>query len=100
VIRYFEEVELVVEEMRRTRRYFMWKSAWWKERVNLRRNVPPLIADGLAAYAWKQASICDRLREKFQELWRIEVLRLKLPSNILEDSYLREEMSRNCTLPF
>jgi hypothetical protein len=66
--RYSEELELSVEEMRRTLQYLRWKSDWWlswdpahpSERV----------ADGRRAYAAKQASQLKSLAMKFEKLWR------------------------------
>ena len=71
--RHEEEVELVVEEMRRTLAYFEWNACEWESRAT----TPPLggraidetTAAGITAYAYKQASIQREMIEVFIDDW-------------------------------
>jgi hypothetical protein len=58
--RWREELILLEEEMRRTVAFCVWKSQWWKERLDLRLDVSLALAEGLRAYALEQA---ERERE-------------------------------------
>ena len=97
--RYEEEVELVVEEMGRTLRYFEWKREWWLSFVSDRSdesdasggsNAPgtssvpgksnvsdksdaslPLdVQGGLRAYAYRQSDVYNNLIASFVGHWR------------------------------
>lgn len=86
VTRFDEEVELVLEEMRRALRFFGWRSSWWR----LRENIQPidgynseLVVSGRLAYARKQASISEKLASKFRRLWLSALSENKLPAHLL-----------------
>ena len=82
VNRFKEEVELVLEEMRRVRRYFMWRRAWWKEREGSGcGGVLPKIMAGRVAYSRKQVTVIDQLDSKFIKIWSNQLKTLKLPIN-------------------
>lgn len=66
--RYAEEEELVVEEMRRTLKYFEWKSNWWLSLDSTHRS--RIFESGQKAYAAKQATMVTDLARKFERLWR------------------------------
>ena len=82
--RYEEEVQLTVEEMGRTLRYFEWKRDWWSSFVSGGSNVSgefdtssksnaPLSAgvqDGLCAYARRQSHVYNDLIASFVSHWR------------------------------
>ena len=97
--RYQEEVELTVEEMGRTLRYFEWKRDWWLSLAPAKSNAlaestvsgesntpgasgksnapgksnasPPAdIQAGLRAYACRQSSVYDNLIASFVNHWR------------------------------
>ena len=82
--RYEEEVQLTVEEMGRTLRYFEWKRDWWSSFVSGGSNVSgefdtssksnaPLSAgvqDGLRAYARRQSHVYNDLIASFVGHWR------------------------------
>ena len=72
--RYEEEVELTVEEMRRTLEFFKWKSKWWLGLQDLRTNSPappdPQVLHGLRAYAHRQSSIYSSLVTTYVDHWR------------------------------
>jgi len=69
-MRWTEEVDLLLEEMRRVGQFLKWHGGWWMERANQRKSVDKGIQEGLSAYAHLQASICHHLKEKFEESWR------------------------------
>ena len=68
-MRWTEEVDLLLEEMRRVGQFIEWHGGWWIEHANQRKSVDKGIQEGLSAYAHCQASICHHLKEKFEESW-------------------------------
>ena len=72
--RHEEEVQLTVEEMRRTLDFFKWKSRWWLSLQNLRADsaVPldPQTHYGLRAYANRQARMYSLLVTTYVNHWR------------------------------
>ena len=70
--RYEEEVQLTVEEMGRTLRYFEWKRDWWLSLTpeRTRCNYPPDVQGGLRAYAHRQSRLYDDLTASFVTHWR------------------------------
>jgi hypothetical protein len=72
--RYREEVQLTVEEMRRTLEFFKWKSRWWLELHSARADSAtppdPQIYHGLRAYAHRQATIYSSLVDVYVNYWR------------------------------
>ncbi len=68
-MRWSEEVELLQEEMRRVLQYFTWHAAWWDSQATQRKGVTPELAEGLAAYAERQASIRRQMLERCQTAW-------------------------------
>jgi len=67
-MRWTEEVDLLLEEMRHVDQFLEWHGGWWMERANQRKSVDKGIQEGLSAYTHRQASIHDHLKEKFEEL--------------------------------
>ena len=74
--RWEEEVELVVEEMRRTLVYFKWLARKWEERATLQRTptssstgADNVTAAGISAYAHKQAALYRKLVDIFVNDW-------------------------------
>ena len=68
--RWNEEVLLVKEEMRRVLAFLEWKAAWWtKEGGRRDLDVRPDIADGIRAYAAKQAHVNRALAHSFKMRW-------------------------------
>ncbi|KAJ6488781.1 hypothetical protein C8R45DRAFT_826688 [Mycena sanguinolenta] len=68
--RWYEDVVLVEEEMRRTVEYGYWSAATWEQRVNGRAGaVEAELQEGLAAYAreqrWRETETCDLLARKW-----------------------------------
>ena len=73
--RYEEEVELTVEEMRRTLEFFKWKSRWWLQLQDVCASsatppAEPQVEHGLRAYAHRQASIYSSLATAYVDHWR------------------------------
>ncbi|KAN0120530.1 hypothetical protein V8E52_004357 [Russula decolorans] len=62
--------QLVKEEMRRVLAFLEWKAVWWTEEGGGKLGVTPDIADGIRAYAAKQASINRKLAQSFEMHWK------------------------------
>ncbi|KAF9490476.1 hypothetical protein BDN71DRAFT_1523131 [Pleurotus eryngii] len=56
-LRWTEEVQLLKEEMRRVLAFLRWQAEWWEGKVCDDESVPRVLAEGLTAYARRQASI-------------------------------------------
>ncbi len=67
--RWQEEVLLVKEEMRCVLAFLEWKAVWWTEEGARDLDVRPDIADGIRAYAAKQAAINRALARSFEMRW-------------------------------
>ncbi|RXW13753.1 hypothetical protein EST38_g12102 [Candolleomyces aberdarensis] len=69
--RYQEEIQLVQEEMDRTLRFFVWKAADWRSKGIAPRTKPisTEYAEGLKAYAERQAALCESLSNSFKSQW-------------------------------
>jgi hypothetical protein len=68
--RWAEEVELVVEEMRRVVTFLDWKAQWWKAQGNARSDyLGADLRDGVSAYAAKQAHIHSAMAQSFAARW-------------------------------
>ncbi|KAG1721611.1 hypothetical protein EDB19DRAFT_1646367 [Suillus lakei] len=67
--RWSEEVELLLEEMRRVLVFLKWQGAWWKERTALRMLDSAPAQEGLTAYACRQSTLHESLVAEFQWLW-------------------------------
>ena len=72
--RYEEEVQLTLEEMRRTLKFFEWKSDRWLESQDQRTTAetsPDLqVQHGLRAYAHRQAAMYSLMVKIFANHWR------------------------------
>jgi hypothetical protein len=69
--RWDEELVLIPEEMRRVLAYLEWKAAWWLVQSDRRQDTTalPTLADGLHAYAHRQASLCIAWRNQYACHW-------------------------------
>ncbi|KAJ2927454.1 hypothetical protein H1R20_g9640, partial [Candolleomyces eurysporus] len=69
--RFQEEIDLVQEEMNRTLRFFVWKAADWRRKGVAPRTKPTSAdhAEGLKAYAERQAVLCQSLHDMFKRQW-------------------------------
>ena len=72
--RYEEEVQLTLEEMRRTLKFFEWKSDRWltsQDQRTTSETAPDLqVQHGLRAYAHRQAAMYSSLVKIFADHWR------------------------------
>jgi len=67
--RWDEEVDLVMEEMRRVLCSMVWRAHYWKSLVSKREVVDATIREGIAAYAEKQAYIAQTMGKRFAKEW-------------------------------
>jgi hypothetical protein len=71
-MRWCEEVELLLEEMRRVQQFLEWQAKWWVsiQEAKQRVSMDDIFHEGMTAYALRQAHIRVKLKEKFAMLWR------------------------------
>jgi hypothetical protein len=69
-MRWEEEVALLHEEMRRVLAFMTWHGDWWGAQACARSFPEDAMAEGVAAYAKKQAGLRFALRDNFTYLWR------------------------------
>lgn len=70
-MRWAEEVELVLEEMRRVKQFLAWQAGWWIEQEYRREaSATEIHSEGLSAYARRQARIRLDLKVHFEHMWR------------------------------
>lgn len=82
--RFAEEKELVLEEMRRVRRYLVWKSQWWLSRARSGcTGIPDAVLSGRESYARKQAHLIEQLSLKFEHKWCSVLPTLNLTTSLL-----------------
>ena len=65
-----EELQLLLEEMRRVIDFLEYKAAWWEERTAPRQHISQELAEGLASYAAGQAEVQRDLCQSFIRLWK------------------------------
>ena len=56
-----EEVLIIQEEMRRVIKYHEWRAQWWRDQGMRCKDANDAVLDGIAAYAEKQAHLCECL---------------------------------------
>lgn len=69
-MRFSEEVLLLREEMRRVLEFLEWHEKWWNEQELRRTGLHAPVAEGVLAYARKQAHYRRALHNKFNHMWR------------------------------
>ncbi|KAH7917830.1 hypothetical protein BV22DRAFT_1108497 [Leucogyrophana mollusca] len=69
-MRWTEEVELLFEEKRRVLQFMDWQSRWWLERAGSVVVEESTLAEGLQAYAQRQAALRRSLGDYFAHVWR------------------------------
>ncbi|KAF7982376.1 hypothetical protein HWV62_29126 [Athelia sp. TMB] len=67
--RWVEEVTLLTEEMQHVLRFLTWRSHWWMEQESEWDGLNADVADGLRAYARRQAESYTRILEHFRTQW-------------------------------
>lgn len=65
-----EEVELLVEEMRRVLVFLLWRAKWWENQQDVRPGADFALVEGVRAYALKQGGVQRSLAASFQALWK------------------------------
>jgi hypothetical protein len=86
--RFEEEVEIVVEEMRRTLAFFEWAAADWERRAKDRIGEPRMddyVANGLVAYSARKAAHFRQLIAVFIQDWYHPLDRKSLGSSWLKN---------------
>ncbi|KAJ7714022.1 hypothetical protein B0H16DRAFT_1742933 [Mycena metata] len=68
-MRWREEVDLLEEEMKRVRRFSVWREGWWMEQVGRKSGLDVPQAEGETAYATRQAGVQRELRRLFDIEW-------------------------------
>ena len=66
---FWEEVELLMEEMSQVLQFLMWQEQWWKTKGQLDMGGPTMNSGGLHAYAEHQAALRCLLQEHFAGMW-------------------------------
>jgi hypothetical protein len=69
VHRWEEEVELVLEEMRRVLCYMDWRATYWQSLTSKSQVADTAIREGISAYAKKQAHIMRTMGVQFSRQW-------------------------------
>lgn len=90
-MRWSEEVLLLCEEMRRVQMFLEWHARWWENQTHRLPNLSLEDAEGVVAYACKQAFIKRALARKFNDLWRKESGRLTVGAGADHDVLELEE---------
>ncbi|KAG1856516.1 hypothetical protein C8R48DRAFT_749130 [Suillus tomentosus] len=67
--RWSEEVDLLLEEMRRVLAYLEWEIGAWRSRATMRQLNKVPEQEGLEAYAFRQAGLRADMRRSFQGIW-------------------------------
>jgi len=86
-MQFTEEVQLLQEEMERILRFFKWQESRWASNSQLIKNgmtISPMRAEGLQAYAERQAALRSALHNCFQYLWRNVSIYIKLVTDSIE----------------
>lgn len=63
-------MELLQEEMRRILVFLVWQAEWWEKQCRIKVCTDTGIADGVSAYAMRQAALRQSLHNRFQFAWR------------------------------
>ncbi|KAG2120428.1 uncharacterized protein F5147DRAFT_741483 [Suillus discolor] len=67
--RWHEEIQLLMEEMRRVLAFLKWYIQWWEECATLRTFVRAEETEGFVAYAKRQGAVCRALLTSFEDRW-------------------------------
>lgn len=70
-MRWFEEVTLLQEEMRRVLEFLEWQAQWWRQKGGTLMHVSdPATRSGMIAYRERQATLREDLKARFKFLWK------------------------------
>ncbi|KAG1741401.1 hypothetical protein EDD22DRAFT_786709, partial [Suillus occidentalis] len=67
--RWTEEVQLLLEEMRRVRAFLSWHAMWWDEQADRRAELPAAETEGIKGYARRQAALQRSIQDAFTAMW-------------------------------
>jgi hypothetical protein len=70
MMRWGEEVKLLREDMRRVLAFLLWHADWWEREGGGWSGLDAEDAEGLFAYAQRQADVRRFLHEHFEHMWR------------------------------
>jgi hypothetical protein len=101
-MRFREEVELLTEEMSRVLRFLTWQEQWWKMKGPSDMGGSAMNAEGLRAYAERQAALRRLLREHFARKWSdipryLEITTTAMAENIERIIGQEREVLPSCT---
>ena len=68
-LRWWEEVHLLKEEMRRVQKTLEWRAAWWEDLQKGWEGLDEAMVEGVNAYACQQANVQHMLHTRFRRLW-------------------------------
>lgn len=88
--RWYEEIVLLNEEMRRSVMYFRWKSRDWEGRRDSTINNDEVSRAGLRAYALQQADMFFNMARVFEDSWK--EVRAKAMLVVENEDFLEEEI--------
>ena len=79
-MRFSEEVELLLEEIRRVLQFFEWQESWWLAKAERQNDMSSMQGEGSQAYALRQVTLRADLRKHFSHMWRYVPAHVKLGS--------------------
>ncbi|EIW84336.1 hypothetical protein CONPUDRAFT_120104 [Coniophora puteana RWD-64-598 SS2] len=82
--RWSEEVELLLEEMRRTISYFSWQASMWDKYASSQLDRTDVDQEGSRAYAIRQAALRRSLAGRFVDRWKGPVSELSTATAPIE----------------
>ena len=68
-MQFSEEVELLLEEMRRVCQFLQWQESWWLAKAEQKVAESTIQDEGLWAYALRQATLRVALHNHFSYMW-------------------------------
>lgn len=87
-----QEVQLVVEEMRRSIEYCHWKEGWWERRRTKHMAICPYVNKGLTAYAVMRAREESTRAKVWSEKWKTIQTRMHEVLTMLNGSVEGQEV--------
>ncbi len=70
MLRWEEEIELLLEEMRRVAVYGNWKAAWWRARANAHPDASAALREGITGFATRAAIREEAQVREVEEKWQ------------------------------
>jgi hypothetical protein len=69
-MRWWEECDLLCEEMRRVLAFLLWQAGWWRAKAHAQSSASPEQMEGYIAYAERQAALRVEMHDFFLHKWR------------------------------